>query len=89
MKQTKKVKKIKAMKKEKTLKLKKGDLVRVDPPMLGQIIGIRKGFGYRIKVFASADSEVSYYGDDEVYKVSKKSEWVKSVLTFTPPNKSK
>ncbi len=75
------------------LKLKKGDLVRVDPPMLGVIVGANKKIGgYRIKVFASPQIEVAYYEDKDVYKVSGRSDWAKSALKYDkdlPRNKSK
>ena len=64
----------------KKLKLKKGDFVRVDPPMLGKIKRINKEIGYTIEVFASPKFDVAYYDDTNVYKVSKKSNWAKNSI---------
>ena len=67
---------------QKKFKLKIGNFVRVDPPMLGVIRRKNKKIGYTIKVFASPDFEISYYSDEEIYKIPKKGEWVKQSCAY-------
>ena len=71
----------KTMRKE--LKLKKGDFVRVDPPMVGRIKRVTKS-GYVVEVLASPNFEVSFYNDSNLFKATKRSEWVREAIKYSP-----
>ena len=56
-------------------KFKKGDFVQVYVPCVAKIKRINKKIGYTLTILPCDKYEVAYYQDNDLVKISKKSEY--------------